>query len=181
MRQYPALRPNMGMLFFPDEPAPDEEASSSIFDFLRPEEAKALPPRQREQRTSAPRESKRNLFFPEPTGPRESLFSFLKPKDEAKGNLFFKPQKPIGGDPFSAARERPVGGDPFSAASGDPFSRAASRNQETFARKSGYESPAFMSGPGQSTGLLENPAFWLIAGLGVFIALETAGITHLSK
>lgn len=40
-----------------------------------------------------------------------------------------------------------------------------------------------MSGPYlvEETGILQNPALWLILGTGVLIALEASGITNLSK
>ncbi len=116
-------------------PAPVEAPSESMFSIFRPKEKI-----QKIQASDAP---------------AESMFQFLRPKEsaKAKGNLFFTPAGPVGGDPFSAARPRPVGGDPF----------------------------ARMSGPGEKTCLLHNPAFWLIAAVGTFVTLEATGVTNFSK
>jgi len=134
---------------------------------------------------------RKNLFFPQPNPEQasDSLFSILRPSQKApdggapKKNLFFPEGKP--GESkglFSFLKSEPketevrAGGDPFSAASQRP-----SRGEEPFVRKPGYSTPAFMSGPGDSTGLFENPAFWLIAGVATFVALEATGVTTFSK
>jgi hypothetical protein len=48
--------------------------------------------------------------------------------------------------------------------------------------REGYQAPA-LSGPGSedSMSFLGNPAFWLITGTAVLIALEVNGVTNLSS
>lgn len=79
-----------------------------------------------------------------------------------------------GGGGYDRGEERPWGG-----------AGGGSRSEEgMFPRARGaYEGMrrAGMAGPGEETGLLQNPALWLILGTGVLIALEANGVTHLSK
>lgn len=66
-----------------------------------------------------------------------------------------------------------------------PWSRGEGR-EEGFPRRGEYEgSFPRMRGSGlgqfgEETGLLQNPALWLILGTGILIALEVNGVTHLS-
>lgn len=128
-------------------------------------------------KASEPREVDRVPESAEPVG--DSIFSILRPTEQGpKGNMFFsKADLPSseGGDPFAAAapQRRTVRGRP-----GGP----TGEGWKPYPRmREGYRMPASLSGPGTGMSFLQNPAFWLIAGTGVLIALEVAGITNLSK
>jgi hypothetical protein len=172
---YPMVRPAQKNLIFSDPNA--EKPADSMFAFLRPSQ-----PREERQQTN------RNLFFPEPKESSDSIFSIFSPsgkkgstpsQEKKSGWGFFKsaapsaPSGPFGGDPFSGAAARSEeGGDHFS------FSRGGSLPAAESPR---IGPKLFMSGPGRSTSLFENPAFWLMAGIGVFIALEATGVTHIGS
>ena len=128
-------------------------------------------------RAPEPREDRAPVVVDEPVG--DSIFSILRPaKQKPKGNLFFsKAEMPVGtseGDPFSAAaskaRERKSFKGPPSVWKPYP------RMREGYAMLSGPECQSC-----SMSSMLENPAFWLIAGTGVLIALEATGVTHLSS
>lgn len=146
-----------------------------------------------------------NHWGPRSLGKSDELFDFLKPNPKG-GSVYdvFKAATPSGPsaarasgnflDFFKPAQKRreesllpalPASdGDPFAAAAGRPKGRAAGEDWKPYPRmREGYRVPAIMSGPGTpvATPLLNNPAFWLIAGVGLLIALEANGVTKLSS
>lgn len=129
-------------------------------------------------------EGAKTHVFTEDDAPQaeSSIFSILRPSDQPKkGNLFYSKAEHAeelpAGDPFSGvprSSERKT----FRGRPGGP----GGEGWKPYPRiREGYRMPAGLSGPGPSTSLIENPAFWLIAGTGVLIALEVSGIINLSN
>jgi hypothetical protein len=152
-----------------------------------------------------------NHWGPGSLGKSDELFDFLKPPPKGGSVYdIFLPSEPSSSAPgsskksgdfydfFKPAHKRteesslPSGGDPFAAAATvRPASKGRSLKERPGAdawrpyprMREGYQAPVSMSGPGDSdgTGFLKNPAFWLIAGVGVLVALEANGVTKLSS
>jgi hypothetical protein len=147
--------------------------SDELFDFLKPK-----PKGQSVYDIFLPSEPSSSAPGPSAPGPsRKSggFYDFFKPAHKRTE----EPSLPSGGDPFAAAaivrpapkgrslKERP------SAEAWRPYPRM----------REGYQAPVSMSGSGDRDGtdFLKNPAFWLIAGVTVLIALEANGVTKLSS
>jgi hypothetical protein len=130
----------------------------------------------------------------------EEIFKILTPSKEVSSgkNLFFTSNSNGSGDPFTAASSRnradsappdrtysrkpgmPAQGRP----TGDrPYGRDQSGDDwKPYPRmREGYRMPALMSGAENGQSILANPVLWLIAGVGVLVALEATGATNLSK
>lgn len=169
------------------------KSDDELFDFMKPKsQGMSVYDVFKEQKATIPSSSRR-------------MEEVLRPKSKGMSvyDVFSGPKAVVPGSPeksrdfldfFRPAQKRteqslaPVGGDPFSAASsfrgdGDPFAAAASR--APYPRMRERAGMPALSGPGcescKMSSVLGNPALWLIAGVGVLIALEANGITKLSS
>lgn len=120
-----------------------------------------------------------NLFFSkaEDQQPASSIFEIFRPAGSRSSDLVPSHSVSAGGDPFSAAptasRRKEFKGRP--GGPGGEAWRPYPRMREGYA----------MSGLGcdacSGSSILENPALWLIAGVGLLVTLEATGVTKLSS